>query len=500
MRQLTAGARRRLATGSSLGAAVVLLAALLVMLNYLGGRYYQRFDWTSERLYTLSERTAGVLAELDRDVDLIVFLDPASDLFEPTRELARRYDAASPRIRSRVLDPVRNLAEARRLVEEFDIQRDRVVVFVSGEDRRVVDQADLAELDYTGLQMGRPPEVRAFRGEAAFTGALVELMDERKPRILFTTGHGEAALDELGSRGLSEALELLGRDNYEIEEWASLGAGEVPVGADLVIVAGPTSSFVEPELDAFSRYLAGGGRMLLLLDPTPRGGGLAELGLTAWLADYGVRLGRDIVVDPASALPFFGAETIFVGDYGSHAITRSLDQAGVPVILSLARSVGAIPERAGVTVTELLRTSAEGWGERDLARLDRIERGPDDLPGPVSLGVAVEAAPAGQRADDTVDDGPAPEDVPPWRLVVLGDSELATNAQIANAGNATFFVNGVNWLLDRERLLGIPPKEPELVRLNLTRGELVTIYWLVLALLPGLAVATGLVVWWRRRR
>ena len=54
-----------------------------------------------------------------------------------------------------------------------------------------------------------------------------------------------------------------------------------------------------------------------------------------------MRLGADIVVDPANPLPFFGAETIFVQATGEHPVVRSLAQARVPVILPLARSVGA---------------------------------------------------------------------------------------------------------------------------------------------------------------
>ena len=34
----------------------------------------------------------------------------------------------------------------------------------------------------------------------------------RKPKILFTTGHGEARIDDFAERGLSGARDLLGQD------------------------------------------------------------------------------------------------------------------------------------------------------------------------------------------------------------------------------------------------------------------------------------------------
>ena len=84
-----------------------------------------------------------------------------------------------------------------------------------------------------------------------------------------------------------------------------------------VIIAGPTSNFIEPEIEILRRYLDGGGRLFLLLDPSlAPAGGLVETGLERLVAEFGIEVGADIVVDPANPLPFFGPETIFVNIYG----------------------------------------------------------------------------------------------------------------------------------------------------------------------------------------
>ena len=46
--------RRWLVRAGTLSAGVLLIAALLVIVNYLGDKYHKRFDWTSSSLYTLS--------------------------------------------------------------------------------------------------------------------------------------------------------------------------------------------------------------------------------------------------------------------------------------------------------------------------------------------------------------------------------------------------------------------------------------------------------------
>src|SRR5262249_16896783 len=162
--------------------------------------------------------------------------------------------------------------------------------------------------------------------------------------------------------------------NFDLSEWASLGQAAVPAGTDLVVIAGPKGSFVPPELDALAAYLKGGGRLLVLLDPVlgpPPGSGLVSTGLETWLASYRANVDSDIVVDPPHPLPFFGPETIFVNKYGDHPITRPLSQGGLPSLVSLVRSVGK-GEAPGYTVTTLLETTPGGWGETDLAHLDKV--------------------------------------------------------------------------------------------------------------------------------
>lgn len=509
---------KALVRGSAWSAGVLLVVALVAILNYFGMKYYQRFDWTGSKLYSLSEKSEKILAGLEKPIEVTLFLQPSSPLYDASKELLERYAAQSPRITLREVDPERNLAEAQRLVDQYQIQSLNVVVFDAGDDRRVVEESALAEYDYSGMQFGQQPTMKGFKGEEAFTSAIVELVEKKKPRVLWTTGHGEAGLDDFGPEGISQLKDLLGKENLEMTEWASLGQGEVPVGTDLLVVAGPRVNFVQPELDAFDRYLEQGGRMLVLLDPELDGqGGLIQTGLEAWLAARGVAVGANLVVDPSATLPFYGAETIFVRATGGSSVVESLTQADYPVIFALARSVGAGNAPAGYEVKRLLETTADGWGETNLADLRGVEKGEDDLAGPVPVGVVVAATEKGEpdpfeeeeldpeavseESGESADAGSGSEPAAPtWRLVVLGDSDFARNGQLANVGNPTLAANAFNWLLEREKLLGIGPKQPEQVRLTLTPGQLSAITWGTLAGLPGLAILAGVLVWRRRRR
>ncbi len=508
--------RNALKEGSFLGLGALLALVLFAMVNYLGLRHYDRFDWTSSRLYTLSEKSRQVLTQVDRDIDIVIWMNPDSELFGPVDELLSRYEAERPQhIRKRVVDSAKNLLEAQSLMEQFEIDRDNVIVLATESDRQVIDQFELADYDYSGTQYGQGPTMTGFKGEQEITSAILELVASRRPRALFTEGHGEGRFDAPGPRSFATAREILRKDNFSIEPWRSLGAEEVPEGTDLLLIAGPTSNFLPPELAAFDRYLERGGRMLLLLDPIFReDGDFVDLGLEDWLRGLGIEAGQDVVIDPARQMPFFGPETLYTDTFGPHPIVQPLAQTRTPLLIPLSRSITRTGEdNAGGSLTELVLSSPEAWAETQLADLENLAQDEDEREGPISLGVALsfvsdgqgsggsgsEEA-AGEGSTATEGSGNSESEPPEARLVVFGDSDFATDAQVANAGNTSLLLNALNWLVERESMITIEPKRPEQTRLALARSELLQIHLIVLLLMPGLAVVAGTVVYLRRRR
>src|SRR5436305_6460619 len=114
--------RRQMVKTGTLGAAVLLLAALLLIVNYFGFKYYKRFDWTRTHLYSLSPKTRSVLASLHQDVNAVVFLSPQDELYSPLKETLARYAAASPRIHVREIDPEKRPIEAQKLIDQYNIK------------------------------------------------------------------------------------------------------------------------------------------------------------------------------------------------------------------------------------------------------------------------------------------------------------------------------------------------------------------------------------------
>lgn len=475
---------------------IVLVIGLTIMANWISARNWKRGDWTSSGLYTLSEKSAGVTAELETEVEVVVFMTPGSPLFKQVQELLSQYEAASDKIKLEYIDPDKEPLRTQQLAEQFGISMANTVVFVQGDRTKYVTSDQMAEYDYSGMQYGQPAKLQAFKGEEQFTAAILSLVAPEVPKIYFVTGHGEVAIGagSAGSaRGLLTLEEALKRENMQTES-VSLLSGEIPDDADALAIVGPSAQFTPHEIEALRSYLTNGGRLFVCLDPLiDRPGVMRHTGLEDLLADFGVGVRDDLVVDPSRRLPFFDLSAVYLQDFGTHEITTGLE--GMAVLFPVARSLELLDDPARTT-NVLIETSSEGWGETNLAQLLAGQPvAPDDVDaaGPVAVGIASESNAETSEASEVL------TEARPYRLVVLGDSDFMTDSQATNAGNLSLALNAFNWLTTRNESLGIVPRQVEQVSLYLSSQQLRNIFVLIVILMPGAAIVSGIVVWRKRR-
>jgi ABC-type uncharacterized transport system involved in gliding motility auxiliary subunit len=473
--------------------AVLLAIALTVMVNWLSARRWVRTDLTSTKIYTLSDKTENILSELSDEIDVVVLMTPETSMYDQVHELLERYKAASNKVSVEYIDLDREPLKATQLAEQFGVEVADTVVFILGDRTKYVTSDQMAEMDYSGMQYGQGPTMRAFKGEEQFTSAILSLVAPDVPKVYFVTGHGEASLEGGGGGPTDRSLSVLGdtlkRENMEAAD-VSLLSGEVPADADVVAIVGPTRAYTEPEIAALDAFLDSGGRLLVAIDPLIEPSGtMRPTRLEDMLESRGVTVNDDLVVDPSRRLPFYDLSAVYLEDFPSHPVTSGLE--GFAVLFTVARSLTADDAEAAI----LVQTSDEGWGETDLGMLLRGEPvavDDGDTAGPVAVAVAVEgAATTVAGVDET--------EPPEYRLVVLGDSDFVTDLDIANAGNAVLAGNAFNWLAARDTLVGIPPRDVEQVSLFLTQQQMRNLLLLVLLAMPGAAIVAGILVWRRRR-
>jgi len=485
-------------------AAVVLLIALTFMVNWLGARHWRRMDWTKSHLYTLSEKTENVLHNLKDEVKVVVFMTPASGLYDQVHELLSRYAAASDKIKVEYIDPEKEPLKTKQLAQQYGISAANTVVFAVGDRTKYVTSEQMAEYDYSGMRMGQRPTVKAFKGEEMFTSAILSLVAPTVPKVYFVTGHGEASLaaTERG-RTIRVLKEALKRENVTTAD-TSLLSGKIPADADVLAILGPTAPFAENEIEILGTWLDGGGRLVVCLDPLiARDGTMKTTRLEPFLKDHGVEVQNDLVIDPSRRLPFFDLSAVYLTDFTSHPITQGLE--GMAVLFPVTRSLKPLTG-PGWTAQGLVRTSAKGWGETNLAQLLKgvpVAKDDADIAGPVDVAVVVQAKEKKNATDASkAEDSKKTKDEKNekgFRLVAFGDSDFLTDGQVENAGNLTLALNTFNWLAHREEALGIPPRAVEHVSLFLSRQQLNMILLITLLFMPAAVIVVGIFVWRRRR-
>jgi ABC-type uncharacterized transport system involved in gliding motility auxiliary subunit len=464
--------RRGTRYGASAALLIVIALGVAVLANAVSLRYNARWDLTENKRHSLSPQTVKLLKALKSPVEVIGFFRSDTPGKRTAEDLLKQYAQASDgKFTYRVEDPDRSPGLARR----YGVETYGTLVMQSGEKSEKVLDAE----------------------EERLTNALVKVTRPGNPIVYFVKGHGERDISSSERTGMSQAKEQLEKANYTVKDLELARTGKVPPDAAVVIVPGPRTDLLPPELTAIDDYLAQGGHVLLMADP------LQADGLAKYVAKYGVTLGQDLVVEPSpiGRLLGVGPEVPLVMQYEQHPITK--DMAKVMTGFPLTRSVSpAKTPPKGMTVTPLAKTSADSWGETNLDGLRRgqpASRDDKDTPGPVPvlLAVTIEPTPAPKVAGQAeADDSKKPK----GRLVVLGTSTFASNQALGFQGNRDLFLNIVAWLAGQEDEIAVRPKDPHQNPIFATEAQKNAILWLSIVVLPGAVMVCGIALVVRRRR
>lgn len=483
---------RRVAAGLNVFVSLALALTAVVMLNVIALRYYARWDLSRQHYYQLSAKTEQLLGSLEGAVRGVAFFQQGHRHYEDVKALLKEFEYAASQSHGldmaiEFVDPDRDLARVRALAADYDVDDPNVVVFDCAGRRRYVDLDDIVTYE-TRVEEGRiVKELISFHGEQAFASAIHAVVQPTKPVICFMGGHGERDVTDYSpAQGYSMLARTLRRDNLEVRTLIPAAAGRIPDDCAVLVVAGPSKQLAHEEVELIDDYLNRNGRALFLLDP------YVQTGLDGLLAQWGIRLGRSVVV----GMTLTGRELV-VSSYGDHPITRNL--RNVQTMFYLPRVLEPVPgftaEKGQVdrpSVTVLARNTEQGWAESTPeVRPPRFDAA-TDRQGPVPLALASE------RGNT---DGLEME-IKPTRIVAIGDSCFVANASLKSGvgGNIDFFMSAVNWLLEREALMAISPRDPFRLELGLDRRRVRLLFLLAVVAVPGVGVLVGGTIWWKRRR
>lgn len=506
---MSSPAKTKATRGSESGSVVwavmgtALVTMLVVMVNYVSFRRFERWDLTRDGLFTLSGRTEQILKQLKRPIDVYLFMSGAEPNFQELKELISRYRSKSDKITAHFVDPDREPTKFRMLAERFGVrvslqengqtEAELAAVVVAGDKRWSITRDDLVDLDLDSVEGGPGKTKVNVKTEQALSGAIVQVTSGRPTNVCFTSGHGEWSL-EGSERSLAAAKTELKRDNVELEAIETRGQKQIAKTCDALFVLGPQKPFAPEESALLKSYVDGGGNLLLALDPIISGEQLTPTGLEELAASYGVQVDSDVLVelDAERLLSPSPVEHFLVAGFGDHRVTRALNALGAPVVMHLARTLTLTQ---GGEAEALLRSSDKAYGETVLSQLtagDDLVPGEGDIKGPLTLAAAVAT---GGKDDQGKPKGKG------GRLVVMGDSDWlsAPYLQQAQVANVDLLASLTGFLAQREALVSIAPRKINAQAIMITEDGLFGVLLRVLVLMPLAALVLGVGVWWQRR-
>ncbi len=453
-----------------------------------------RIDTTANKQFLLEEQVVNTLENLKEPVKITAFF---------TTDTAA--DAAAWRNTEDML------SEFRRRSGDFELNYVRVDPELNPNVAAGLGVTQFPALAIEGVESRRTEIVvgsdpsngpNVFTEQQVVTGLLVINQIVQK-KIIFIAGHSERDVTDIRTNtSLGLAGRALNRENYVVlsetlqelsTRMASGDPQEIPAA---IVFAGPTQDLLPIDQQALLNYARFGGNILFMFEPDQTPDTFKQ-----FLSRYAISVGDGETADIAS---FVAPNPTFIqvkksnGQIPPHPVTTGFEVLYMPGSTYFGWAIDPLSIPLVDENTPLVRqgilasTTLSSWAETNPDELDfDIDT---EVAGPLPVAILVEAV--GEVAGGVYSDG---EQLVTVNMILIGDTDFATNNYFGSANNSDLFVNAVNFLAKDFELISIRAKVETNRQLFLTKNERDFVRWSGWLLMPSLISIFGFWTWWRRR-
>ncbi len=483
----------------SVGLTAVVIA-IVVVVNLIVGQIpeqYRNIDVSNTKIYEITDTTRDFLKDMDAEVTFKV-LAVKEETDERIQTFLSKYASLSKKISVEWIDPVLHPS----VLQEYDAAENSIIVSCEETGKTTTVTFDqIVVADYSSYYYTGSVSENEFDGEGQLTSAVNYVTSDAGKQIYRTAGHGETMLP-------TSVTELMDKNNYAVSEWNLMMNLEIPEDCDLLLMNAPTNDLTEEERDAVLSYLAGGGKMMLLLGDTNS----TELpNLAAVMKEYGMETADGYIADPQRC---YQGNAFYIFPTLNVSGDMAKGMASEMVLLINAHGLNLVDAaRDTISTTAFMSTSNAGAAVTEDTQTE----------GTYTLGaVATEPVSAAKNADDEdkdhaesdseseseagdsdADDTSGAEEsaAKESRLTVISsanmiDSQLTET--FTTLENTTLFMNAVTANFEGVENLSIEPKSLAVQYNTIQHVGLLSL--LAIFGIPLVILAGGFTVWFRRRK
>ncbi len=436
----------------------LLFVAVMGVLAFLSTRYSFTADWTANNRNSLSAASSELLKQLDTPITITSYATEDESVRRAVTELVDRYRRHKSDLTLKFMNPDLEPETVRTLG-----------IRVNGELR----------VEY----QGRAENLQSL-SEQGLTNMLQRLARSGERWLVFVEGHGERNPQGVANHDLGQWSQQLSAKGFKVQTHNLVQNPQLPENTRVLVLAGPQMNLLPGEVAIINQYVAGGGNLLWLTDPS---NDKKQFGLLPLAKQLGIDFEPGMIVDPTTkVLGVSDPRFALVADYPSHAITQGFN------------ALTLFPQSHGLIITPpdgwqarvILQTEKRSWSETgDMSGSIQFDAA-TDVAGPLTLGIAMTRP---LSTDDT-------DQKKEQRVVVTGDGDFLSNAYLGNGANLLLGMNMVNWLANDDQLINIPVKTTSDRNLQLSPLAQGMIGMGFLFALPLLLAGSGFMIWWKRRK
>lgn len=436
----------------------VLILCILGLVNYLSFKYPRGFDFSFDKLNTLSDQSKQIIKKLEKPLKVKVFA--RNENAAPYVSLLELYRLEAINtgklINVDVLDPDLNPAQ----VAKYRVSKTPAAVFEYGEKLVLASETS----------------------ERAMSSALIKVIRKSDPMAYFVSDKGSPNPSDKGDQGFSQIATKLSLNNFTVANISLMQVPQIPLDAGMLIILAPLKSFTDNEVAKIKTYLDNGGRLLIGLGPNLQKDLFANI--KEMLRGYGVRIGRDLVIDKASYVSGSNGWIPIVKTYNtSHILTKDFTQA---TFFPLTTSIIGEKSDASFERRSLFFSSnyPGSWAEKNFEDLIKNITSYDqtsDIAGPIPLAVSVENVKNEMR------------------IIALGNGTFVQNVYENQGGNFDFFLNTASWLAGESFVISSQRNESSQNVMVISAPQMATIFYFSVLFCPIVLLLNAFVVYRRTR-